>query len=53
MNSQHADIISKKKFHLFGYKLFYLKIEYSKNIMTIIPKKAGYRNLDQVKLLIL
>lgn len=41
MNSQHADIISKKKFHLFGYKLFYLKIEYSKNIMTIIPKKAG------------
>lgn len=40
MNSQHADIISKK-FYFYGYKLFYLKIEYSKNIMTIIPKKAG------------
>lgn len=31
MNSQHADIISKKKFHFYGYELFYLKIEYSKN----------------------
>lgn len=40
MNLQHADIISKK-IHFYGYKLFYLKIEYSKNIMTIIPKKAG------------
>lgn len=34
-------ILFLKKIHFYGFKLFYLKIEYSKNIMTIIPKKAG------------